>query len=118
MVHVALDAAVRLAAEGIEVEVLDPRTLVPFDEAALLQSIRRTGRLVVLDEAVLQCGVASEIVAIAVEKGFSALKAAPVRLARATVPSPYAPSLEAELLPSMEAICASIRQIVGKGEAI
>jgi pyruvate/2-oxoglutarate/acetoin dehydrogenase E1 component len=117
MVHVALDAAARLCAEGIEVEVLDPRTLVPFDEAALLHSIRRTGRLIVLDEGVLQCGVASEIIAIAVEKGFSALRAPPVRLARAAVPTPYAPSLEAALMPSMETICASIRQLVGKREA-
>jgi pyruvate/2-oxoglutarate/acetoin dehydrogenase E1 component len=118
MVHVALDAAARLCAEGIEVEVLDPRTLVPFDEVTLLQSIRRTGRLIVLDEGVLQCGVASEIIAIAVEKGFSALKAPPVRLARAAVPTPYAPSLEAMLMPSMEAICASVRQLVGKKEAV
>jgi pyruvate dehydrogenase E1 component beta subunit len=117
MVHVALDAAARLAAEGIEVEVLDPRTLVPFDEATLLQSIRRTGRLIVLDEAVLQCSVASEIVSIAVEKGFSSLKAPPVRLARAAVPTPYAPSLEPALMPSMDAICAAIRQLVGKREA-
>jgi pyruvate dehydrogenase E1 component beta subunit len=118
MVHVALDAAARLSGEGIEVEVLDPRTLVPFDEAALMQSIRHTGRLVVLDEGVLQCGVASEIITIAVEKGFSTLKAPPVRLARAAVPSPFAPVLEAELMPSMDAICAAIRQLVGKGEAI
>jgi pyruvate/2-oxoglutarate/acetoin dehydrogenase E1 component len=118
MVHVALDAAARLCAEGIEVEVLDPRTLVPFDEATLLQSIGRTGRLIVLDEGVLQCGVASEIIAIAVEKGFSTLKAAPVRLARAAVPTPYAPSLETALMPSMDAICASIRQLVGKREAV
>jgi pyruvate dehydrogenase E1 component beta subunit len=118
MVHVALDAAGRLAAEGIDVEVLDPRTLVPFDEAALLESIRRTGRLVVLDECVLQCGVASEIITIAVEKGFSTLKAPPVRLARAAVPNPFAPILEAELMPGMEAICAAVRQLVGKGEAI
>jgi pyruvate dehydrogenase E1 component beta subunit len=118
MVHVALDAATRLSAEGIEVEVLDPRTLVPFDEATLLQSIARTGRLVVLDEGVLQCGVASEIVAIAVEKGFATLKAPPVRLARAAVPTPYAPSLEAALMPSMDAICASIRQLVGTREPV
>ena len=117
LVHVALDAAARLCAEGIEVEVLDPRTLVPFDEAALLHSIRRTGRLVVLDEGVLQCGVASEIIAIAVEKGFSTLRAPPLRLARAAVPTPYAPSLEAALMPSMEAICTCIRQLVGKREA-
>jgi pyruvate/2-oxoglutarate/acetoin dehydrogenase E1 component len=109
MVHVALDAAARLA---------DPRTLVPFDEATLLESIRRTGRLVVLDETVAQCGVASEIITIAVEKGFSTLKAPPVRLARAAVPNPFAPVLEAELMPSMAAICASIRQLVRKGEAI
>jgi pyruvate/2-oxoglutarate/acetoin dehydrogenase E1 component len=118
MVQVALEVAARVSAEGIEVEVLDPRTLVPFDEATLLQSIGRTGRLIVLDEGVLQCGVASEIIAIAVEKGFSKLKAAPVRLGRAAVPTPYAPSLEAALMPSMEAICASIRQLVGKGQAV
>jgi pyruvate dehydrogenase E1 component beta subunit len=117
MVQVALQAAAQVSVEGIEVEVLDPRTLVPFDEAALLQSIGRTGRLIVLDEAVLQCGVASEIVAIAVEKGFSSLKAPPVRLARAAVPTPYAPSLEVALMPSLDAICACVRQLVGKGQA-
>jgi pyruvate dehydrogenase E1 component beta subunit len=65
----------------------------------------------------LQCGVASEIITIAVEKGFSTLKAPPVRLARAAVPTPYAPSLEVALMPSMDTICASIRQIVGKRQA-
>ncbi len=78
VVQTALAAAEILAKAGIEVEVLDPRTLVPFDRDAVLQSVGRTGRLVIADETNLSCGVASEISAIVAEHGFKSLRA-PIR---------------------------------------
>ena len=92
MVRHALRAAEMLTSEGISVEVIDPRTLFPLDEETILRSVRKTGRLVVVDEARTTCSAASEIAAIAAEKAFHSLKA-PVR--RVTVPDvaiPYSPN--------------------------
>jgi pyruvate/2-oxoglutarate/acetoin dehydrogenase E1 component len=104
MVSVALEAAKLLAAQGIEAEVVDPRTLVPFDEEGILASVARTGRLVVVDECPLRCGVASEIAATIAERGFGYLKAAPVRVARADVPMAFSAPLEAELTPDAQRV--------------
>jgi pyruvate dehydrogenase E1 component beta subunit len=109
MVQVALCAADRLAREGIDAEIIDPRTLVPFDEDAVLASVARTGRLVVVDECPLRCGVASEIAATVAEKGFAFLKASPRRVARADAPTPFSPPLEAALAPDVEKVTAAIR---------
>jgi pyruvate/2-oxoglutarate/acetoin dehydrogenase E1 component len=114
-VHLALSAAEQLASEGIEVEVVDPRTLVPFDEATILDSVRGTGRLAVLDECSLRCGVASEIVATVSEKAFGQLKTAPIRLARPDVPVPFSSVLEAEFLPDLNRVVSAIRAQVGSG---
>lgn len=111
-VHRAMAAAEILAEQGIEVEVVDPRTLVPFDEAAIIESVRRTGRLVVLDEGTLRCGVASEIAATVSEKAFSALKAPPLRLTRANAAVAFSPTLENALLPDEDAIAAAVRRLV------
>lgn len=107
----ALSAAQQLAAQGIEAEVLDPRTLVPLDEDAILESVARTGRLVVVDEARDRCSAASHIAAIVADRGFATL-AAPVR--RVTVPSvslPYAPALEKGLLPDPAKIIAAVQSV-------
>jgi pyruvate dehydrogenase E1 component beta subunit len=109
MVQVALDAARRLAAAGIEAEVVDPRTLVPFDQAAILASVARTGRLVVVDEAPLRAGVAAEIAATVAEHGFRHLKAPPRRVARADAPTPFSPPLEAALAPDADKVIAAVR---------
>lgn len=113
MVGVALDAADRLVREGIEIEIVDPRTLVPFDEDAVIQSVAKTGRLVVVDECPLRCGIASEITAIVAEKGFGLLKAPPRRVARADAPTPFSPPLEAALAPDSGKVVAAVRDIIG-----
>ncbi len=113
MVQVALEAAETLAGEGIEVEVVDPRTIVPLDRAAILDSVAKTGRLVVADEANVSCGIASEIAAIVAEEGFATLNAPIRRVARPDVPAPFSPTLEAYIAPTAEKIAAAVREIAG-----
>src|SRR5262245_3255008 len=112
MVVVALQAAAELEKLGIDVEVIDPRTLVPLDEATILASVARTGRLVVLDECHLRCSTASEIAATVAEKGFHSLKAPIVRIARADVPTPYSAPLEAAITPDAGKVVAAIRGLM------
>jgi pyruvate/2-oxoglutarate/acetoin dehydrogenase E1 component len=113
MVRPALRAAENLQQEsGLSVEVIDPRTLVPLDEATILTSVAKTGRLVVADEARDRCSAASHIAAIVGDKGFASL-AAPIK--RVTVPDvamPYAPSLEQSVFPDAARIEAAVREVV------
>ena len=109
MVSRSLAAAEALAREGIEVEVVDPRTLVPLDEAAILASVRKTGRLVVVDECHLRCGVAGEIAAVVAEKGFRDLKAPIRRVAAADVPVPFNLGQETFIAPTQDKIEAAVR---------
>jgi len=109
VVHAALSAAERLAIDGIEVEVVDPRTLVPLDHATILDSVRRTGRLVVVDEAPLSCGVAAEISAIVAEEGFDYLRSPIVRVARPDLPVPFSRPLEDSITPTAERVVEAIR---------
>jgi pyruvate/2-oxoglutarate/acetoin dehydrogenase E1 component len=111
-VREALAVAETLAAEGISVEVLDPRTLVPLDEAAIRASVRKTGRLVVVDEAPATCSAASEIMALVTEDAdtFHALKAPVQRVCAAPVPVPFSPPLEQAALPDQARITAAIRR--------
>ncbi|MFO1284951.1 MAG: alpha-ketoacid dehydrogenase subunit beta [Burkholderiales bacterium] len=111
MVRPALRVAEALRPEGIDVEVIDPRTVCPLDLDLVIDSVRRTGVLVVADEARTTCSVASEISASVTERAFDALRA-PVR--RVTVPDiaiPYAPMLEQAVLPSEESLAAAIRSV-------
>ncbi len=110
MVHKALAAAATLAAEGVEAEVIDPRTLVPLDKATILASLHRTGRLVVASEDVLTCGVASEIAAIAAEEAVWDLDAPVQRVSVPDTPIPFAPSNEAAVIPGEASIVAAIRR--------
>jgi len=110
--HHALAAAEELAAAGIAVEVIDPRTLVPLDGETIVRSVRKTGRLIVVDEAYLSCGIQSEVIALVVEQAFGALKAPPRRLGNPGVPVPFAPLLEDAVLPRKEQIIAAVRQVV------
>jgi pyruvate/2-oxoglutarate/acetoin dehydrogenase E1 component len=112
MVHKALTAAETLAGEGIELEVIDPRTLVPFDLDTVVASVRKTGRLVVGHEAYERCGVASEIIAQVVTTAFDALDAPPVRLCGKNVPIPYNARLEAAALPQVDDIVDAVRRLV------
>ena len=112
MVHKALAAAEALAGEGIELEIIDPRTLVPFDLDAVIASVRKTGRLVVGHEAYERCGIGAEIIAQVAGAAFDALDAPPVRVCGRNVPVPYNARLEAAALPQTEDIAAAIRQVV------
>jgi acetoin:2,6-dichlorophenolindophenol oxidoreductase subunit beta len=111
-VQLALQAAAALSKDGIEVEVVDPRTLVPLDKATILGSVRKTGRLVVADETHRSCGVASEIAAIAAEEAFASLKAPVLRVSRPDVPTPFSRPLEDAITPTAEMIVAAVRQVM------
>ena len=113
MVKPALRAAHRAEQDGFSVEVIDPRTLVPMDWDTIGASVRKTGHLVVVDEARLTCSAASEIAAWAAENAFSDLKAPVVRVAVPDVPMPYSPPLERFCVPDEDAIHGAIRQVVG-----
>ena len=108
----ALEAANRLAREdGIEVEVVDPRTLEPLDRATIFASVRKTGRVVVTDESHENAGVASGLAAIIAEECFDALRAPIRRVAIPPTPVPYAESLERALIPDTERLVAAVRAL-------
>lgn len=113
MVLRALEAAETLSAEGIDVEVIDPRTLSPLDEQAILDSVAKTGRLVVVDECHRRCGVAAEIMAVVAENSFGDLVAPPVRVTTADVPVPFSPPLEQHIEPTTDKIVAAVRVVTG-----
>ena len=117
-VHDALAAAAQVIAEGVDVEVVDPRTLVPLDRGAILSSVGRTGRLVVVDEGHLSCGVASEIAALVAEEGFDSLLAPIRRVTVPDVPVPFSPVLEQELAPTAKRIADAVRTLVGTRAAV
>jgi pyruvate dehydrogenase E1 component beta subunit len=117
MVHASLKAAATLAGEGLEVEVVDLRTIRPMDEAAVLASVRRTHRCVVVQEGWPFAGVASEVIALVAHECFDDLDAPPERVTNLDVPMPYATNLEALVLPSVERIAATIRRTLGRDEA-
>jgi acetoin:2,6-dichlorophenolindophenol oxidoreductase subunit beta len=114
MVPTSLQAAEQLAGDGIEAEVIDLRSLVPLDERTILDSVAKTGHLVIADEGRLRCGVASEIAATVSEQGFDSLKAPPARVARLDAPVPGNQIQEAYLAPDAEKIVAAAKQIVGE----
>lgn len=109
MVHKALAAAEELAREGIEVEVVDPRTLNPLDRATILASVRKTGRLVVAHEAWKVGGIGGEIAATVAEEAFDALKAPIMRVGAPHVPIPSATDLRNQVIPQKSHIVAAIR---------
>ena len=97
LVHVAVDVADRLEAEGISVEVVDPRSLVPLDWHTIVASVRKTGRLVVADPARRLCGLAAEIIAGVSERAWDSLRSQPRRVTWPDIPVPFSPVLEARL---------------------
>lgn len=110
MVTLALRAASSLEEEGIDVEVIDPRTLEPLDTDAIVGSVRKTGRLVVVDEDTERCGVGAEIGMQVMERAFDALKAPVQRVSNPNLPVPYSPPLERALLPSRRKVEEAIRR--------
>jgi 2-oxoisovalerate dehydrogenase E1 component beta subunit len=111
MLHVALEAAAGAASEGIEVEVLDLRTLLPLDEEAILRTASRTGKVIVLHEATLTGGPGGEISALIAERAFEYLDAPVMRVAPPDTPVPYSPPLEEHFLPNAEKVGKAIRAI-------
>ncbi len=112
LVHDALEAADRLAAEdGIEAEVIDPRTLVPLDLEAIVESVERTGRLVVAHEAVEHGGFGAEIVAQVQAAAFDYLDAPIARVGAPFAPIPLSPPLEDAYLPGADEVVAAVRAV-------
>src|SRR5580704_13557320 len=114
LVHEALAAAEALAAEGISVEVVDPRTLVPLDTATIRSSVQKTGRLVIADEAGPTAGFSAEVAAVVTEDAatFARLKAPVKRVCALQVPIPYSPVLEDHVFPDRNRIIAGIREVL------
>ena len=113
-VGVALEAAKTLAEDGIEAEVVDLRTLRPLDRATVLASLRKTNRMVVVEEGWPQCAIASEIMAIVMEEGFDDLDAPVLRVTNADVPLPYAANLEKAALVKAADVVAAAKRVTYK----
>ena len=114
MVKVALDAAEALAKDGIEAEVIDLRTLRPLDQATILESVKKTHRLVSVEEGWAPMGVGAEVVARVVEHAFDWLDAPPLRVTQEDVPMPYAANLEALTLPTVEKVVRAAKAVCYK----
>lgn len=112
MLHKALGAAAMLEKEGISVEVIDLRTLYPLDIKTILESVKKTGRLVVVEEAPKTCGVGAEISAIVNEEGFDYLDAPIKRVAAPHTPIPFSPALERLWVPDVPDIIKAVKEIV------
>ena len=112
MVSIALDVAETLALEGISVEVIDPRTTAPLDIETILESVHRTGRLLIIDETFAPCGIGAEIAAQVVDCGFDDLDAPVRRLNGLHVPTPYSAPLEAAVAPKKEDVERAIRDLI------
>ncbi len=111
MVGVALEAAEKLAAEGIDAEVIDLRTLRPLDHATIVESVKKTNRLVSVEEGWAPMGVGAEVVARIVEHAFDYLDAPPLRVAQEDVPMPYAANLESLALPSVDKVVSAAKAV-------
>ena len=114
MVHKAVEAAERLAADGISVEVIDPRTVSPLDTDTMLRSVAKTGRLLVVDETFAPYGFASEVAAVVSDQGFNDLDAPIKRLNGAFSPTPYSPTLEKAVVPNVDDIVQAIRDLIAE----
>jgi pyruvate/2-oxoglutarate/acetoin dehydrogenase E1 component len=119
LVHEAVAAAEELAQEGISIEVIDPRTLAPLDTQTIRNSVQKTGRLVVADEAGPTAGFSAEVAAVATEDAatFAQLKAPVKRVCALQVPIPYSPVLEDHVFPDRKRITAGIREVLGGGDS-
>ncbi len=114
----AVAAAESLAQEGLSVEVIDPRTLVPLDIDTIIRSVQRTGRLVVADPAHKTCSAAAEISALVSEEAFDALRAPIVRVVTPDTQIPFSPALEKQLYPSRDGIAAAVRRVLDHAPSV
>jgi pyruvate dehydrogenase E1 component beta subunit len=114
MVNLANQVADKLAGEGISVEVIDPRTIAPLDTDTILGSVRKTGRLVVVDEANPRCGMASEIAGLAACEAHDRLVAPIIKVTAPHTPVPATPELEVAYIPSPSRIERAVRRVLGR----
>jgi len=112
MVHMAVQAVGDLKKSGIHATIIDPRTTSPLDEATIIESVKRTGRLVVVDESNPRCSMASDVAAIVADKAFHWLRAPIKRVTAPHAPVPFAPVLEDAYIPSAAAVAAAVREVV------
>jgi pyruvate dehydrogenase E1 component beta subunit len=110
-VNIALQAAEMLQSEGISAEVLDLRSLQPLDEAAILATLEKTGRLVIVDESTPRCGIASDVAALCVDRGFDSLNAPVKRVTAPHTPVPFSAVLEDAFMPSADKVVAAVREL-------
>ena len=113
MVHMAIEAAETLMKEGIDCEVIDPRTTSPLDEETILESVEKTGRLVVVDEASPRCNMATDISALVAQKGFDSLRAPIKMVSPPHTPVPFSPVLEDIYVPDAAKVAAAVRDVMG-----
>jgi acetoin:2,6-dichlorophenolindophenol oxidoreductase subunit beta len=112
-VHTALQAADQLAKKGIEVEVVDPRSLSPLDEGTILSSVSKTNRLIIIDEANPRCSIATDIAALVADKGFDLLDAPIKRITGPHTPVPFSPVLEDLYLPTPQKVIEVVSELIG-----
>ncbi len=114
MVHKALAAAKKLSAQGVDAEVIDPRTLVPLDKDTLIKSVAKTGRVVIVHEAHRRSGPGAEIAAVLAEEAIEYLDGPIIRIGAMNVPLPYSPELENHVLPNEDDIIQAALKLCGK----
>jgi pyruvate dehydrogenase E1 component beta subunit len=107
-----LKLAARLQNQGIYMEVMDPRSLLPFDHALLEQSVSKTGRLIIFDDANRTCGFAAEVAAYAAERLFPFLRAPVIRITRADLPVPFSTALDKQVLPNSDQLERAIQHVM------
>jgi pyruvate dehydrogenase E1 component beta subunit len=112
MVHQALKAAEHLSNRGIEAEIIDPRTLVPLDKETVIESVKKTGRLLIVEEDCKTCGVGAEIAAIVAEEAFDYLESPIKRIAEPDTPIPFSPVLENYVIPDDKAIERGVEDLL------
>jgi pyruvate dehydrogenase E1 component beta subunit len=113
-VHLALDAAKQLGAMGISVEVIDLRTIAPLDRASVRESVRKTGRVLVVDDDYLSYGIGAEVIATICEDISIVLRANPQRIAHPDIPIPFTPVMEHFVLPSADRIVIKVTEMMGR----
>jgi pyruvate/2-oxoglutarate/acetoin dehydrogenase E1 component len=112
MVHKALNAAKLLEKQGASAEVVDPRTLTPLDHQAIVNSVRKTGRVVIVSEDCKTAGVSAEIAAIVAEEALDYLDAPIKRVAEPDTPVPFSPTLEQYVIPDEKAIIKAVKEVI------
>jgi pyruvate dehydrogenase E1 component beta subunit len=114
MVAVALEAAERLASEGVSAEVIDPRTITPLDEETLVNSAKKTSRCIVIDEGYTRFGVTAEIASVIANRAFYYLDAPVERVGAMDVPIPFSPGLEDQTIPAPDTVVQTAYRLLGR----